>query len=285
MTHGHVSSFQPAAGWEERLVRAALDEDSNEAGDITSKAVIPADATASATIAAREAGRIAGLEFAEAAFRLLDPTMRIERLVDEGADVEKGAALIRISGNARALLAGERVALNFLGRLCGIATLTRDMARAALPHKAKIAATRKTTPLLRAAEKYAVTVGGGLPHRFGLFDAILIKDNHIAFAGGIAPALRAATGKGVSVEIEVDTLAQLREVLDTGGADIVLLDNMSLEDMAEAVRLAAGRVVLEASGGVTLARVPLIAATGVDVISSGAITHSVKCLDVGLDAE
>jgi nicotinate-nucleotide pyrophosphorylase (carboxylating) len=190
-----------------------------------------------------------------------------------------------VTGNARAILAAERVALNFVGRLSGIATLTAKMTTAAKPHKAKIAATRKTTPGLRAAEKYAVILGGGLPHRYGLDDAILIKDNHIAIAGGILPALRAAkkyAGHTVKVEIEVDNLEQLNDVI-AEGADIVMLDNMSFDDMREAVRRVNGKMLIEASGGVTLERIPQIAATGVDLISSGAITHSVPNFDVGLD--
>lgn len=277
----------------EPLVKTALAEDLGQAGDITGAAAVPEGARARVVMTAREGGRIAGLDFAEAAFRMVDGTLEIKRLTAEGADVEAGGAVMEVAGAARSILAAERVALNFVGRLSGIATLTRQMARAVGGHKARIAATRKTTPGLRAAEKYAVQVGGGLPHRYGLYDAILIKDNHIAMAGGVLPALRAAkkyashakharAGHTVKIEIEVDTLDQLREVM-AEGADIVMLDNMSLEDMAEAVKIVAGRAVVEASGGVTLARVAGIAATGVDLISSGAITHSAPNFDAGLD--
>ncbi len=270
----------------EPLVRQALAEDLGLAGDITTDNVIPADRKTTVVMAARKEGRIAGLDLAEAAFRLTDRTLDIKRLKPEGSDVNPGDELLEVRGNARAILKAERVALNFVGHMSGIATVTRDMQRACGNHKARIAATRKTTPGLRSVEKYAVTVGGGLPHRMGLFDAILIKDNHIAMAGGIAPALRAAkekVGHTVKIEIEVDTLAQLDEVLAEGGADIVMLDNMSAKDMAEAVKRVQGRAILEASGGVTLARVPEIAATGVDLISVGFITHSAANLDVGLD--
>jgi nicotinate-nucleotide pyrophosphorylase (carboxylating) len=267
----------------EPLVRMALAEDLGRAGDITSAATVPADTRAKVVMAARNEGRIAGLDLAEAAFRLLDATLKIKRLVPEGADVKKGDAVLEVEGNARAILAAERVALNFVGHLSGIATLTQKMVRAA--GKAKIAATRKTTPGLRAVEKYAVIVGGGIPHRYGLDDAILIKDNHIAMAGGVAPAIRGAklhAGHTVKIEVEVDTLAQLGEAL-AEGVDIIMLDNMSLEDMRRAVETVKGRALVEASGGVTLERIPAIAATGVDLISSGAITHSAPHFDVGLD--
>lgn len=269
----------------EPLVKMALSEDMGRLGDITSMATIPAQARAKVVMNAREDGRIAGLDLAEIAFKTTDPALLVRRVKEEGADVKAGDTVLEVEGNARAILAAERVALNFVGRMSGIATLTLKMSRATGNHKAKIAATRKTTPGLRSIEKYAVQVGGGLAHRFGLDDAVMIKDNHIAMAGGIKAALRAAkhnTGHTVKIEIEVDTLSQLQEVLEEG-ADIVLLDNMSLDDMREAVRLTAGRAVLEASGGVTLARIPDIAATGVDVISSGAITHSAPNFDVGLD--
>jgi nicotinate-nucleotide pyrophosphorylase (carboxylating) len=270
----------------EPLVRMALTEDLGRGGDITSDATVPEAAKARVVMAAREDGRIAGLDIAEMTFRTVDPALKIRRLKPEGADVKKGDEILEVEGRARSILAAERVALNFVGHLSGIATLTLKMTRAVGNHKAKVAATRKTTPGLRAIEKYAVTVGGGLPHRYGLDDAILIKDNHIAMAGGVRAALRGAkqhAGHTVKVEIEVDTLAQLKEVIDEGGADIVMLDNMSLEDMTAAVKLVNGRMTVEASGGVTLERVPAIAATGVDLISSGAITHSVPQFDVGLD--
>lgn len=269
----------------EPLVRMALAEDLGHAGDITSDATVPETARAKVVMAAREEGRIAGLDIAEAAFRIVDPALKIRRLKPEGADVKKGDEVLEVEGRARSILAAERVALNFVGRMSGIATLTLKMTRAVGNHKARIAATRKTTPGLRAVEKYAVQVGGGLPHRYGLDDAILIKDNHIAMAGGVRAALRAAhqhAGHTVKIEIEVDTLDQLKEVMEEG-ADIVMLDNMSLEDMSAAVKFVDGRATVEASGGVTLERIPAIAATGVDLISSGAITHSAPNFDVGLD--
>lgn len=269
----------------EPLVRMALAEDLGRAGDITGNATVPEQASARVVIAAREEGRIAGLDLAEMAFRLVDAALDVKRLMPEGADVKKGDAVMEIAGKARSILAAERVALNFMGRMSGIATATLQMVRAAGNHKARIAATRKTTPGLRSVEKYAVMVGGGIPHRYGLDDAILIKDNHIAMAGGVRPALRAAkqaAGHTVKIEIEVDTLDQLAEVLEEG-ADIVMLDNMSLEDMTRAVAMVGGRALVEASGGVTADRIPAIAATGVDLISSGAITHSVRNFDVGLD--
>lgn len=269
----------------EPLVRMALAEDFGRSGDITSDCTIPEAARARVVMATREEGRIAGLDLAELAFKAVDPSLSVKRLTPEGADVKKGDRVMEVEGRARSILMAERVALNFVGRMSGIATLTLKMTRAVGNHKARIAATRKTTPGLRAIEKYAVQAGGGLPHRFGLDDAIMIKDNHIAMAGGIKVALRRAkerAGHTVKIEIEVDTLAQLKEALEEG-ADIVMLDNMSLEDMTEAVKMVAGRAVVEASGGVTLDRIPKIAATGVDVISSGAITHSAPNFDVGLD--
>ena len=267
------------------LVQAALQEDMGRGGDITSLAVIPADAQARAVMGARREGRICGLDLAEKAFLMADPSLTVTRLVAEGSDVEKNTPVLEVSGPARGILAGERVALNFVGRLSGIATMTRDMQKATGNHKAKIAATRKTTPGLRAIEKYAVVVGGGAPHRYALDDAMMIKDNHIAVAGGIVQALKRAkeaAGHTVKIEIEVDTLDQLKEVLGEG-ADIVLLDNMSTEDMARAVEMTKGRALLEASGNVTIGRVPEIAAAGVDMISCGALTHSVANFDVGLD--
>lgn len=269
----------------EPIVRAALHEDLGRVGDITSDSVIPPDAYAKVSMNCRDEGTIAGLNVAEAAFRLFDPELKIRRLVKDGAMVKPGDTLLEIEGRARSILAAERVALNFVGRLSGIATLTRKMVNAVGPHKAKICSTRKTTPNLRALEKYAVRAGGGSNHRFGLDDAILIKDNHIAIAGGIVPALRAAkrnAGHMVKIEIEVDTLEQLSEAL-AEGVDIVMLDNMNLEDMALAVKMAVGKALTEASGGVTLERIPRIASTGVDMISSGALTHSAPNFDVGLD--
>lgn len=267
------------------LVQMALAEDLGRGGDITSNSTVPAETRATVVIAAREDGRIAGMDLAEAAFRMVDPDLKITRLKPEGSDVAKGDAVLEIEGRARSILTAERVALNFIGHLSGIATLTLKMVRAVGNHKARIAATRKTTPGLRTVEKYAVMVGGGIPHRYGLDDAVMIKDNHIAMAGGIKIAIRnakAQIGHTVKIEVEVDTLDQLADVLEEG-VDIVMLDNMSNEDMTKAVEMVAGRAVIEASGGVTLARIPDIAATGVDLISTGAITHSAPNFDVGLD--
>jgi nicotinate-nucleotide pyrophosphorylase (carboxylating) len=272
----------------EDAVRAALAEDFGRAGDITSQATIPASAQARAVIAARKKpGVLAGLALAQKAFQLVDPALRFEVLAEDGAKFAPGAVLARIEGPARALLSAERVALNFLGRLCGVATLTSHYAEAIAHTKAKICCTRKTTPGLRAFEKYAVRCGGGVNHRFGLDDAVLIKDNHIAVAGGVVPALRAAknfVGHLVKIEIEVDRLDQLREAL-AEGADVVLLDNMSLAQLREAVEMIGGRMMAEASGGIHLGGVREVAETGVDLISSGALTHSAPTLDLGLDIE
>jgi nicotinate-nucleotide pyrophosphorylase (carboxylating) len=239
-------------------------------------------------LVARQAGVIAGLPLAVATFQKLSPDIDIQAHVRDGAAVAKGVQLLTISGPARAMLAGERTALNFVGRLSGIATLTADYVRRTAGTKLRICCTRKTTPGLRALEKYAVRCGGGFNHRFGLDDAILIKDNHVAVAGGVRPVLeraRSRVGHLVKVEIEVDTLAQLREVLDTGMADVVLLDNMDDADLTKAVKLAQGRVVLEASGGVTVDSIAQIAMTGVDYVSSGALTHSAPNFDVAIDIE
>jgi nicotinate-nucleotide pyrophosphorylase (carboxylating) len=272
----------------EDAVRAALAEDFGRAGDITSQATIPASAQARAVIAARKKpGVLAGLALAQKAFQLVDPALRFEVLAEDGAKFAPDAVLARIEGPARALLSAERVALNFLGRLCGVATLTSHYAEAIAHTKAKICCTRKTTPGLRAFEKYAVRCGGGVNHRFGLDDAVLIKDNHIAVAGGVVPALRAAknfVGHLVKIEIEVDRLDQLREAL-AEGADVVLLDNMSLAQLREAVEMIGGRMMAEASGGIHLGGVREVAETGVDLISSGALTHSAPTLDLGLDIE
>jgi len=269
----------------EPLVRMALAEDLGRAGDITSDSTVPESARACVVIAAREEGRIAGLDIAEAAFRMVDANLKITRLIREGADVKKGDEVMKVEGRARSILTAERVALNFMGHMSGVATLTLKMVRAVGNHKAKIAATRKTLPGLRAVQKYAVMIGGGIPHRYGLDDAVLIKDNHIAMSGGVRNAIRSAKahiGHTVKIEVEVDTLEQLAEVLDEG-VDIVMLDNMTGEQMKQAVAMVGGRAVVEASGGVTLARIPEIAATGVDLISSGAVTHSAPNFDVGLD--
>jgi nicotinate-nucleotide pyrophosphorylase (carboxylating) len=272
----------------EHAVQRALDEDLGRAGDITSIATIPEASHAHAIMIARQAGVIAGLPVAVAVFQKLSPDVSIQAHARDGAVVAAGAQLLTISGPARAVLSGERTALNFIGRLSGVATLTAGYVRHTINTKSRICCTRKTTPGLRALEKYAVRCGGGFNHRFGLDDAILIKDNHIAVAGGVRPVLeraRSHVGHLVKIEIEVDTLAQLREVLDTGLADVVMLDNMDIATLHEAVKLADGRVVLEASGGVTLDSIGNIAATGVDYISSGALTHSAPNFDVALDID
>jgi nicotinate-nucleotide pyrophosphorylase (carboxylating) len=272
----------------DEAVLRALDEDLGRAGDITSIATIPETTRAHAVMVARQAGVIAGLPLAVATFQKLSPDINIEAQIRDGATVAAGVHVLTISGPARAVLTGERTALNFVGRLSGVATLTSDYVRHTAGTKMRICCIRKTTPGLRALEKYAVRCGGGFNHRFGLDDAILIKDNHIAVAGGIKPVLeraRAHIGHLVKVEIEVDTLAQLREVLDTGLADVVLLDNMDIATLTEAVALARGRVVLEASGGVTQSSIAAIAATGVDYASSGALTHSAPNFDVALDID
>lgn len=269
----------------EPLVRAALVEDLGRAGDITTDAIVPAGDLARMAIVARQPGTIAGLDLAALAFELVDPRLAFGAVVGDGALVKAGDTLALVSGPARGLLTGERVALNFLGRLSGIATATAAVVAAIQPHATRVVCTRKTTPLLRSVEKYAVRAGGGANHRFGLDDAVLIKDNHIAVAGGVTWAIeraRAAVGHLVKIEVEVDTLTQLEEAL-AAGAEAVLLDNMSLADLRTAVALCKGRAVTEASGGITLANAPDIAATGVDIISLGWLTHSVAVLDVGLD--
>jgi nicotinate-nucleotide pyrophosphorylase (carboxylating) len=272
----------------EEAVARALAEDLGRAGDVTSIATVPAGLAARAVVAARQAGVIAGLPLVEAAFRKLDPEVRLTAHGRDGAAVAAKTVLMAVEGNARAVFGAERVALNFLGHLSGIATATAAFVSLLAGTGARVCCTRKTTPGLRALEKYAVRCGGGFNHRFGLDDAILIKDNHIAVAGGIGAVLaraRAVAGHLVKIEIEVDTLDQLREVLDTGLADAVLLDNMDPATLKAAVGLVAGRLVTEASGGITQASAAAIAATGVDYLSSGAITHSSVNLDVGLDME
>jgi nicotinate-nucleotide pyrophosphorylase (carboxylating) len=272
---------------DEAVIRA-LDEDLGRAGDVTSIATVPEGTRARAVLVARKAGAIAGLPFAVAAFRKLDPDVEIVAHARDGAVVAAKTPLMTIAGDARAVLGAERVALNFVGGLSGIATATNDFVRRIAHTRARVCCTRKTTPGLRAAQKYAVRCGGGFNHRFGLDDAILIKDNHIAIAGGIRAVLtraKSVAGHLVKIEIEVDTLAQLGEVLDVGLADAVLLDNMDLLTMTQAVAIVAGRLVIEASGGITLDSAAAIAACGVDYLSSGAITHSSSNLDVGLDIE
>lgn len=268
------------------IVDHALAEDLGRAGDITGQACIDPDARLSVVWASRQDGRVSGLSCARLALAALDPTATFEVATPDGADVMPGAILARAEGNARAVLAAERTGLNLLGRLSGVATLTRAYVRLVEGAGATIVDTRKTTPGLRALEKYAVRCGGGVNHRFGLDDAILIKDNHVAACGGVGEAVRRArahAGHLVKVEVEVDSLDQLDEALKHG-PDVVMLDNFSLEDLKTAVRLAKGRAVLEASGGVNLTTVRAIAETGVDVISVGALTHSAPVLDIGLDA-
>jgi nicotinate-nucleotide pyrophosphorylase (carboxylating) len=272
----------------DEAVHRALNEDLGRAGDVTSIATIPEATQARAVLIARQAGVIAGLPLAVAVFQKLSPDINIQPHFRDGGTVASGVHVLTISGPARAVLAGERTALNFVGRLSGIATLTSDYVRHTAGTKLRICCTRKTTPGLRALEKYAVRCGGGFNHRFGLDDAILIKDNHVAVAGGVRPVLqraRAHVGHLVKIEIEVDTIAQLREVLDSGLADVVLLDNMDIASLVEAVKLADGRVVLEASGGITLQSIAKIASTGVDYVSAGALTHSAQNFDVALDID
>lgn len=269
----------------ERAVAAALEEDLGLAGDLTSQATLAPDAWAEAELGAREAGVIAGLELASAAFRLVGDGVSFQPKVRDGERVEAGGIVALVSGPARLVMAGERVALNFLNHLSGIATLTRAYANEVAGTNARICDTRKTTPGLRAFEKYAVRCGGGSNHRYALDDAILIKDNHIAVAGGVAAAYRAAAafaGHLVAIEIEVTSLAELEEALGAG-ARVVLLDNMDNETLHEAVALNAGRAKLEASGGVKLERVRSIAQTGVDFISTSQITMGARPLDLGLD--
>ena len=271
----------------EPLVRLALTEDFGRGGDITTDVVIPSDTRMRAVVGAREGGVAAGYDAARLALRLVDPDAKWTTLVQEGVAFEKGAQLIRIEGSARSVLMAERVMLNFIGPLSGVATLTARFVAEAKGTHAKITCTRKTTPGFRALEKRAVRLGGGVNHRLGLDDAILIKDNHIAAAGGVAAALkraRAAVGHLRAIEIEVDGLDQLREAL-TFRPDAVLLDNMSTALLTEAVEIVDGKAKTEASGGVRLDTVKAIAQTGVDYISAGALTHSAVNLDVGLDFE
>jgi nicotinate-nucleotide pyrophosphorylase (carboxylating) len=266
-------------------VRAALDEDLGLTGDITTNATIAAGTRAEASLAARSHGIVSGLALAEAAFRELDPACTFEVVIDDGSAVAHGGTIARIAGDARALLSAERVALNFMGRMSGIATLTRRYVDLIAGTRAKIVDTRKTTPGLRVFEKYAVTCGGGHNHRFGLFDAILIKDNHIVAAGGVAQAVRAAraaAGHLTKIEVEVDRIEQIDAAL-AEKADVILLDNMPAEELWYAVKHVSGRCLTEASGGVHLDTVKAIAEAGVDLISVGALTHSAPVLDLGLD--
>ena len=271
----------------EPIVRAALLEDLGRAGDITTDAIVPPDARMAGVIAARQPGVISGVDAASIAFALVDPAVSVAIERGDGAQVAPGDVVLRIEGPARAILMAERVALNLLCRMSGVATATHGLVEAARPHgKASIVCTRKTTPGLRALEKHAVRAGGGSNHRFGLDDAVLIKDNHVAVAGGIVPAIeraRARAGHLVKIECEVDTLDQLAEAL-SAGIDAVLLDNMGPEMLARAVTMIDGRALSEASGRITRETVGAVAASGVDLISCGWITHSAAIIDLGLDA-
>jgi len=269
----------------EPLVRAALAEDLGLAGDITSAAVIPEDHRSTVVMAARQPGVVAGLDAAELAFQLVDPAITVKRHLPDGAAVQPGSVIATIEGPSRGLLTGERTALNFLGHLSGIATVTAGIVQAIRNTRASVVCTRKTTPGLRALEKYAVRAGGGMNHRFALNDAVLIKDNHVAIAGGVAEAIRrakAGVGHMVKIEVEVDTLDQLHEAMEEG-IDAVLLDNMTPDQLRQAVDIVAGRAITEASGRVTPTTAPAIAASGVDLISVGWLTHSAPVLDIGLD--
>ncbi|MBX4974194.1 carboxylating nicotinate-nucleotide diphosphorylase [Rhizobium lentis] len=269
----------------EPMVRATLLEDLGLAGDITSAAVIPAEHRSTVVMAARQPGVIAGLDAADLAFTLVDPAIVMHRHLDDGQAVKPGDVIATIEGPSRGLLTAERTALNFLGHLSGIATVTAAIAAAINGTKASVACTRKTTPGLRALEKYAVRAGGGMNHRFALYDAVLIKDNHVAIAGGVAEAIRrarAGVGHMIKIEVEVDRLDQLQEAMAVG-VDAVLLDNMTPDQLREAVGIVAGRAITEASGRVTPQTAAAIAASGVDLISVGWLTHSAPVLDIGLD--
>ena len=270
---------------DDALLRRALAEDLGLAGDITTSSLIPADAMASAELNARKPGVLCGTHIAARVFALLSPQIKYTRQAEDGATLQPNTPIATVQGPARDLLMGERVALNFLTHLSGIATLTRSYVQKISGTKAHIACTRKTHAGLRALEKYAVRCGGGMNHRFGLFDAILIKDNHVAAVGSVGEAVRrarAAQGHLVKIEVEIDRLDQLAEAL-AAGPDIIMLDNFSLADMREAVARVKERVKLEASGGVNLETVRAIAETGVDIISVGALTHSAPALDIGFD--
>jgi nicotinate-nucleotide pyrophosphorylase (carboxylating) len=269
----------------EEVVRRALLEDLGRAGDLTTDAIVSREETATAVVVAREPGRIAGLDVARCAFRLLDPGIAVELRHQDGSDAEKGDALAIVRGPARPILSAERIALNFLMHLSGIATAARDIVASISAYPTHVVCTRKTTPGLRALEKYAVRAGGGSNHRFGLDDAVLIKDNHIAVAGSVSEAIRRvrrSTGHMVKIEVEVDTLAQLESALQEK-VDAILLDNMSVQGLADAVRMVNKRAVTEASGGITPNTAAGIAATGVDLLSIGWITHSAPALDLALD--
>ena len=270
----------------EPLVRAALMEDLGTYGDITTRTVIPADTRYTARLNARANGVLSCTQIAALAFRLIDPALKVTAHKSDGDSIASGDLLMQIEGRAASILSAERVALNFVGRLSGIATLTASFVAETKGTATRITCTRKTTPGLRLVEKQAVLHGGGFNHRFSLSDAIMIKDNHIAAAGGIRTVLQAVKAQAshmVRTEIEVDRLDQLQEVLDEGGADVVLLDNMDTLTLRDAVKINAGRLVLEASGNMRIDRIAEVAATGVDYISSGALTHSAQTIDIGLD--
>jgi nicotinate-nucleotide pyrophosphorylase (carboxylating) len=269
----------------EPLVRSALLEDLGRAGDLTTDSIVPPSARARTALVARQRGVVAGLDAASMAFRLVDPSIEIAIERPDGTPLAPGDRIGTITGPARGMLTAERVALNFLGHLSGVASGAATLVEAVRGHKARICCTRKTMPGLRALQKYAVRVGGGMNHRFGLDDGVLIKDNHVAVAGGIRPAILAARrgiGHLVKIEVEVDTLDQLEEALATG-VDAVLLDNMTPGQLATAVRMIDGRALAEASGRITPQTAPAIAASGVDLISAGWLTHSASVLDIGLD--
>ncbi|MEM6538195.1 MAG: carboxylating nicotinate-nucleotide diphosphorylase [Pseudomonadota bacterium] len=276
----------PSHGDVQLVVQTALAEDLGLAGDITSNACVPEDRKATAAIVARKPGRLAGLSLVAETFRQVDASLDVAIKLGDGETINPGDTCVEITGAARSILSGERVALNYLCHLSGIATATEQLVNGTVGTKAKIACTRKTTPGLRLFEKHAVLCGGGVNHRFGLFDAVMIKDNHIAACGGdIKTAINIArerVGHLVKVEVEIDTLEQLQACLDAD-PDVILLDNMTPKDLIAAVQLVDGRAILEASGNVTKDTVPMIAATGVDIISSGWITHSAPALDLGLD--
>lgn len=269
----------------ESLVRTALLEDLGRAGDITANAVVPVNQQTKLVMRARQPGVIAGLDIARGVFQMVSPSIDLRAERPDGSAVEAGQVIANIDGPARSLLTAERTALNFICHLSGVATATASLVAAVNGTHAQIVCTRKTTPGLRALEKYAVRAGGGANHRFGLDDAVLIKDNHIALAGGLRTAVeraKANVGHLVKIEVEVDTLSQLEEAL-TVGVDAVLLDNMTTEQLAKAVAMVAGHAITEASGRITAATAPAIAATGVDLISVGWLTHSAASLDIGLD--
>lgn len=271
----------------EPLVRAGLMEDLGRGGDLTTDVTLGAgDVQAHAVLSARQAGVVAGLDMARLSFCLMDPRIEFTVAAPDGTHVTPGQVIASVRGPARGILSGERVALNFVSHLCGIATATAQVVAAVEPYGTRVSCTRKTLPGMRAIQKYAVRAGGGANHRFGLDDAILIKDNHLAIAGGIRPALtraRAAAGHLVSIELEVDTLEQLAEGLEVGGVDVFLLDNMTPDQLHQAVAMIDHRAVAEASGGVTPQNAATVAATGVDLISMGWLTHSVRAMDIGLD--